>query len=95
MGVRVTANGRQVIGSEPYHAGATALPLAPRPPGQPTLHMHGEEDLPSPTDVAMVLLHPELAPHLVMTPHYLFRIDAQGKLTFLGPSPGGGAGPAP
>lgn len=93
--VRVTANGRQVIGSEPYHAGATALPLAPRPPGQPTLHMHGEEDLPSPTDVAMVLLHPELAPHLVMTPHYLFRIDAQGKLTFLGPSPGGGAGPAP
>jgi len=93
--VTVTTNGRQAIGTLPYHAGATTLPLAPRPPGQPTLHAHGEDDLPSPTDVAMLLLHPELAPHLVMTQHYLFRIDAQGKITFLGRNPGGGAGQTP
>lgn len=85
--IRVAASGRQVLSIEPLHAGATAVPLAPRPAGQPTLHTHDKGDLPTPTDVALVLRNRSLAPHLVLTPRSMFRIDAEGELTWLGPNP--------
>ncbi len=101
--VRVSSNGRQVVSIDPLHSEPTALHLGERPPGQPTLHTHKKGDLPAPTDVAIVLLHPGLAPHLVLTPRYMFRIDAEGHVTYLGPNPAppapvatsGGAGGAP
>jgi hypothetical protein len=92
--VRVSSNGRQAVSIDALHSEAAALPLAERPPGQPTLHEHKKGDLPTPTDVAIILLHPNLAPHLVLTPRYMFRIDAQGHITFLGPSPSRTAPPA-
>lgn len=85
--IRVAASGRQVLSVEPLHAGASAVPLAPRPAGQPTLHTHEKGDLPTPTDVALVLRHRSLAPHLVLTPRSMFRIDAEGAVTWLGPNP--------
>lgn len=103
--VRIAASGRQVVSIEPLHAGDSAVTLAPRPAGQPTLHTHEQGDLPTPTDVAQVLRNPALAPHLVLTPRSMFRIDAEGAVTWLGanpvpaapaaPKPGAAAGGAP
>jgi hypothetical protein len=84
---RVAASGRQILSVEPLHAEETVLPPAARAPGQATLHAHGRGDLPAPTDVATVLRHPDLAPHLVLTPRSMFRIDARGGITYLGPNP--------
>lgn len=85
--IRVAASGRQVLSVEALHKGATSVPLAPRPAGQPTLHAHDQGDLPTPTDVAQVLRNRSLAPHLVLTPVSMFRIDSEGELTWLGPNP--------
>ena len=101
--VRVAANGRQLQTLDPLHTEGTEVPLAGRAAGRPTLHIHKSGDLPTPTDVALVLLHTGLAPHLVLTPHFIFRIDAEGTITYLGPNqttpapPAGapGATPAP
>jgi hypothetical protein len=93
----VAASGRQVTGVEPLHAGDPVdIPAAGRGPGRPTLHEHATGDLPAPTDVARVVLRPDIAPHLVLTPLFMFRLDARGGVTYLGPNrtasphPGGG-----
>ena len=76
----------QVLSVEPLHSNATSVALAPRAAGQPTLHTHDQGDLPFPTDVALVLRHRALAPHLVLTPRFMFRIDSEGVVTWLGPN---------
>ena len=84
---RVAASGRQILSVEALHSGESLPPPASRAPGQASLHTHGLGDLPTPTDVAVVMRHPELAPHLVLTPRSMFRIDARGGITYLGPNP--------
>ena len=87
MQVRVASTGRQVTEIEPLHGEVVVVPGGARLPGQPTtLHTHVPGDLPSPTDVATVIRTPQLAPHLVLTPHWMFRIDTQGAITLLGPN---------
>jgi hypothetical protein len=84
---RVAASGRQLRSIEGLHAGdPIAVPIPARATGQATLHTHTTGDLPTPTDVALVRIHPALAPHLVMTPRHIFRIDRDGKVTWLGPN---------
>jgi hypothetical protein len=102
--VRVAASGRQVQSVEALHLDEpVSVAESGRAAGQPTLHTHTKADLPTPTDVAQVRRHPGLAPHLVLTPHCMFRIDAAGALTYLGANavapavpaaPGGGRGGA-
>ncbi len=84
--IRIAASGRQLLSVEPLHASAATVPLAARPAGQPTLHAHEQGSLPLPTDVALVMRHRALAPHLVLTPQFMFRIDAEGAITWLGPN---------
>jgi hypothetical protein len=86
--LRTGGAGRQGISVDPLHSGASSVPLAPRPAGQPTLHVHAQGDLPTPTDVALILRHPTLAPHLVLTPRFMFRIDSKGGIAYLGPNQG-------
>lgn len=83
--VRIASSGRQTLSIEPLHGEAAAISSAPRRAGEPTLHVHPSGDLPVPTDVAQVLRVPALAPHLVLTPRFMFRIDAEGRITYLGP----------
>ena len=52
----------------------------------PTAHSHLDSDLPTATDVALVMIWPTLAPHLVLTPRHIFRIDADGTIGYLGPN---------
>lgn len=93
---RVARTGRQVESIDPLHAGEPIdVPAGGRAPGEPTLHHHAPGDLPAPTDVARVMVRPGVAPHLAMTAHSMFRIDARGVVTYLGvnrvppPAPGG------
>jgi hypothetical protein len=95
--VRLSAGARQVLSTERLHDTVVALSLRPRGAGAPVLHDHDKGDLPSPTDVAQVLRHPVLAPLLVLTQRFMFRIDQEGRVTWLGPNPNPkpAASPAP
>ena len=95
--VQLASTGRHVESMEPLHAGPPVdVSLTPRDDGDPTLHTHAVLDRPTVTDVALVMRHPSLAPHLVFTPHFMYRIDAEGQITYLGesPLPPGGEGSA-
>jgi hypothetical protein len=85
--VRVAATGRQVLSVERLHDSLSTLSLQPRAPGVPLLHPHDKGDLPAPTDVAMVLRHRVIAPLLVLTKRFMFRIDREGAVTWLGANP--------
>jgi hypothetical protein len=91
--VRVAANGRRAEAIEALHAEAVSVAIGARGPGEPTLHVHAGADLPPPTDVAEVLRVPELAPHLILTPRWMFRVDDRGGLTWLGPNRSAPSGP--
>jgi hypothetical protein len=86
----------QVGEMTPLHGETSTVPVPARPGASPTLHSHAQGDLPTETDVAVVLEHPTIAPHLLLTPHHMFRIEADGRLSYLGPNavppvaPGGG-----
>ena len=82
----VSPDGTQVTDIKPIHDKSVgdSVPLAKSV--SPTLHMHPSGDLPTATDVAMVLEHPALAPHLVLTPRWMFRIEESGAITYLGPN---------
>jgi hypothetical protein len=93
--VRVAASGRQVLSVEKLHDSVASLSLQPRAPGTPLLHEHFKGDLPAPTDVALVLRQPVLAPLLVLTERSMFRVDREGDVIWLGPNPTPPARPAP
>jgi len=92
--VRIAASGRQVLSLERLHDKVASLSLQPRAPGAPLLHEHDKGNLPAPTDVALVLRHPVLAPLLVLTERFMFRVDREGGVTWLGPNPTPPARPA-
>ncbi|HYS06640.1 MAG TPA: hypothetical protein VEW47_15790 [Candidatus Dormibacteraeota bacterium] len=93
--VRVAANGRQVLSVDRLHDSVASLSLLPRAPGAPLLHEHDKGDLPAPTDVALVMRQPVLAPLLVLTGRFMFRVDREGGVTWLGPNPTPLVKPAP
>jgi hypothetical protein len=82
----VGPDGTQVTDVKPIHDKSVDDTLSLAKSGSPTLHMHPTGDLPTSTDVAMVIEHPTLAPHLVLTPRWMFRIEAGGAITYLGPN---------
>ena len=79
--ITLSADGSQILKFKKLHN--TILDM-PRRAGEeeavPVLHTHVTSDLPSATDVAFFLLNPHLAPHLVVTEHWITRIDANGKV---------------
>ena len=84
--VRISGDGMQVGDIVPLHDASTTVAVPARPGASPTLHSHAQGDLPTETDVAVVLDHPTLAPHLVLTPRHMFRIEADGRILWLGPN---------
>ena len=86
--VRIASSGRKMISTGPLHSDVEALvALDHSGSSEPTLHLHDTGDLPTPTDVATVLRNTSLAPHLVLTPHFMYRIDARGAISYLGANP--------
>jgi hypothetical protein len=84
--VRLAADGGAVAEVRPLHDAAVNVAVPAKGGAEPTLHSHAAGDLPTETDIATVLEHPALAPHLVLTPHYMFRIEADGAITYIGPN---------
>lgn len=80
----VERNPISVSSIEPLHAAAWPVVLPADASGEPTAHSHLESDLPTATDVALVMNYPVLAPHLVLTPRHIYRIDADGTISYLG-----------
>ncbi|HKQ98648.1 MAG TPA: hypothetical protein VJV75_12295, partial [Candidatus Polarisedimenticolia bacterium] len=60
-----TADGGRMTEFGPLHAPGEGLDIAPAGGSGPTLHTHTTVDLPTATDVATVIDHPDIAPHLV------------------------------
>lgn len=86
--LKISGDGMQVSNIKaPHGTTSVSVPVPLRAGSDPTLHSHIEGDLPTETDVAVVLERPALAPHLVLTPRYMFRIDEGGGITYLGPNP--------
>jgi len=85
----ISADGAQMKIIEALHTGKESIEVAipKKGGGEPPLHQHEEGDLPTDTDVAVVLDHPALAPVLVLTPRFMFRIGEGGTITYLGPNP--------
>jgi len=83
---RISGDGLQVGEMTPLHGDTTTVAVPARPGASPTLHSHATGDLPTETDVAVVLDHPALAPHLVLTPRHMFRIESDGHISYLGPN---------
>jgi hypothetical protein len=94
---RTAADGTQVMEIVPLHGPGEAVVVPPGDGRSPTLHSHAKGDLPTETDVALVLANPRVAPHLVLTPLWMFRIEADGAVAFLGrnevPPVASGGGP--
>jgi len=92
----VGTDGSQVLQIVPLHGPGESVDLAPGDGRTPTLHSHARGDLPTETDVDLVVESPGVAPHLVMTPAWIFRIESDGMVTWLGRNevppvaPGGG-----
>ncbi|HKB08770.1 MAG TPA: hypothetical protein VKF61_10870 [Candidatus Polarisedimenticolia bacterium] len=85
--VKFGVNGKQLLTTERLHESVATLSLFPRAPGAPLVHEHDKGDLPTPTDIALVLRYPVLAPLLVLTPRFMFRVDKAGTVTWLGANP--------
>lgn len=84
--LRISGDGMQVGEMIVLHGETTTVPVPARAGASPTLHSHAQGDLPTDTDVAVVLEHPTIAPHLILTPHHMFRIEPDGRVSYLGPN---------
>src|SRR5262245_61226145 len=84
--MRISGDGMQVGEVAPLPDATVTVAVPARPGATPTLHSHAQGDLPTETDVAVVLDHPTIAPHLVLTPRHMFRIEADGRIQWLGPN---------
>jgi hypothetical protein len=81
---KISADGNQVLEISPLHGPGESVDVPPGDGKAPTLHAHARGDLPTETDVALVIASPRMAPHLVLTPAWIFRIEADGAVTWLG-----------
>lgn len=92
--IEVERNPVSVSSIEPLHTALWPVVLPAGAAGEPTAHSHLEHDLPTATDVALVMIWPTLTPHLVLTPHHIYRIEADGTIAYLGRNepPDAGAG---
>lgn len=81
----ISQDGSEILNEALLHKSVLRMPLNIGGGKQPAsaFHTHVLDDLPTETDVALVLLNPQLAPHFVAGPRWMSRVDATGKITIL------------
>ncbi|MDI6606582.1 MAG: hypothetical protein QME65_05535 [Candidatus Omnitrophota bacterium] len=79
----ISKNGSKIINKTKLHKEALEIPLTGNPEA---FNKHFADGLPTETDVSFVLLYPMAAPHYVIGPKWMSRIDADGKIYILGKS---------
>ena len=84
--VSISADGSRILNIIQLHNGILEFPLnAEDGMGLAgAYHTHVLNNLPTETDVAFILLNPQLAPHYIMGQNWMSRIDADGTITILG-----------
>lgn len=86
--ITLSADGSQILNIKKLHY--TIIEMARLIKGKEAravAHVHITSDLPSATDVALILLNPHLAPHEVITDFWITRIDANGKVVVVDRNP--------
>jgi hypothetical protein len=85
--ISVSKDASEVIRKEKLHASYLKLTTPPKDvAGSYETHVLG--DLPTETDVALIILNPVLAPHFITGKTWMSKIDADGKITILGRTEG-------
>jgi hypothetical protein len=79
----ISKNGSKIINKTKLHKEALEIPLTGN---SAAFNKHLADGLPAETDVSFVLLYPMVAPHYVIGPKWMSRIDADGKIYILGES---------
>lgn len=76
----VSSDGTEILRTTMLHKSVLEIPF----PGEDsrTFHTHVLSDLPTETDVALILLNPQFAPHLIIGQKWMSEIDANGKINF-------------
>jgi hypothetical protein len=84
----ISADGRTILEKRRLHN--SVIEFSHRTPVQPGAKMEAAThsavvaDIPEDTDVFHVLVRTPQVPEYVMTDHYIYRIDVDGKINFLG-----------
>lgn len=82
----ISPDGTKVLNRTLFHKSVLELPLHMKDGRESAgaFHTHVLNDLPTETDIALILLNPQLAPHFIAGPIWFSRIDVNGKITILG-----------
>lgn len=84
----ISPDGTKVLNKTLLHKSVLELPLHMKNgrdrESAGAFHTHVLNDLPTETDIALILLNPQLAPHYIAGPTWFSRIDVNGKITILG-----------
>ncbi|GEM_PF-6307171 len=85
--ISISADGASVLSQTELHNTTLRIPLSLPDGKQPAgaYHTHVVSELPTETDVALMLLHPVLAPHFIAGPQWMTQVDSAGKITVMGP----------
>jgi len=80
--------GLKVTKNDPLHSGTLLVSLAVEEGKERAAgyHLHMTTDFPSETDVALVVLHPQLAPHYVVGKKWISKLNPDGTISVLGSS---------
>jgi hypothetical protein len=82
----ISPDGTKIQKNEPLHTGTLEVPLQVEEGKERAAasHTHVGGNFPSETDVALVLLHPNLAPHYVVGMKWMSRLNPDGSISILG-----------
>lgn len=86
--VSISNDALKVLNKTKLHTSFLKMPLKEEK-GQQTagaFHTHILGDLPTETDVALIILNPVLAPHYITAQTWMSKINADGQITVLGKS---------
>ena len=86
--VSVSNDASKILNKTKLHANSLTFSLKAEKdrPTAAAFHTHVLSELPTETDVALILLYPVLAPHYVTAQTWMSKINADGQITVLGKS---------
>lgn len=87
--VSVSSDGKRVLNSRKVHNSILRMQEHPADPDDKPAggyHTHVLGDLPEETEVAVLRLHPTLAPHIIVGEKWTFGVDKEGKVFLMGKS---------
>jgi TPR repeat protein len=91
--LRISKDGLKLLERQQLHRAVISVDTHALGDGQTSMHSHVLVEAPTDTDVVTVLQHPQVAPHLVASDSWLYRIEKDGRIHVLDRSLLAGAPP--